>query len=165
MKSYEKKHLHIRLFHQNKNDWLLLNGPLFSDHPRNEISFNIARNKNYCKQNFFYGGLKFYFGSHVNTASLLCFKILQIIIKTFFLIRRQYFIRIIGNILLLFSLCRLYRCNVMRENVLASYFQAFIKEIMHVMHTQNFPKKLVFLVCMSGGKRCQFFGKFSARTK
>ena len=32
MKSYEMN-LRVRLFHQNKNDWLLLNGLFFSDHP------------------------------------------------------------------------------------------------------------------------------------
>ena len=29
MKSHETKHLHLHLFHQNKNDWFLLNGPRF----------------------------------------------------------------------------------------------------------------------------------------
>ena len=43
MKSYERKHLCMRLFHHNKIDWLLLNGPFVSDHPRNEISFHFAR--------------------------------------------------------------------------------------------------------------------------
>ena len=30
MKSYEKKHLRMRLFHQNKINWLLLHGLFFS---------------------------------------------------------------------------------------------------------------------------------------
>ena len=55
MKSYERKHLPMLLFHQNKNDWLLLNGQFFLDHPRNEISFHFARNENWFIQNFFYG--------------------------------------------------------------------------------------------------------------
>ena len=33
----------------------------------NEILPHFARNEKYCKQNLFYGGLKFHFGSHVNT--------------------------------------------------------------------------------------------------
>ena len=57
MKSYERKHLCMCLFHQKKFDRRLLNGPFFSDHPWNEISFNIARNENEYKQNFFYGWL------------------------------------------------------------------------------------------------------------
>ena len=57
MKSYERKHLCMCLFHQNKFDRRLLNGPFFSDHSWNEISFNIARNENEYKQNFFYGWL------------------------------------------------------------------------------------------------------------
>ena len=49
------------LFHQNKNDWLLLNGTFFSDYPRKEILLHFARNEKLCKQNLFYGGLKFHF--------------------------------------------------------------------------------------------------------
>ena len=43
MKSYERKHLRMFLFHQKKNDWLLLNGPFFRT-TRNEISLHFAGN-------------------------------------------------------------------------------------------------------------------------
>ena len=44
--------------------------------------------------------------------------------------------------------------------------------IVHLVRTQNFPKNQHFLspdkrtyVCVSGGKKCWFFGKFCMRTK
>ena len=36
MKSYERKHLHMRLFPQNKNDWFLLNRLFSSDQAQNQ---------------------------------------------------------------------------------------------------------------------------------
>ena len=67
MKSYERKHLRMRLFHQNKNDWLLPNGPFFLDDSRNEIQFHFTRKVKQCNQDFFYDGLKAHFESQINT--------------------------------------------------------------------------------------------------
>ena len=56
----------------SKNDWLLVNGPLTSDHPRNEIHFispvmesNVYGIPFMVGWNFISG--RFHFGSHVNT--------------------------------------------------------------------------------------------------
>ena len=47
-----------------------------------------------------------------------------------------------------------------------------MKAIIHLVCTQNFSKNLYFLppdthrnVCLSGGKKCKFFGKFCVRNK
>ena len=42
MKLFERKHLGMRLFHQNENDWLLLIGSFSWDYLRNEILFLFA---------------------------------------------------------------------------------------------------------------------------
>ena len=52
----------MRFIRQNKNDWLLLNEPFFSEHSPNEILFHFAHNGKRCWQNLFYRGLKFHFG-------------------------------------------------------------------------------------------------------
>ena len=47
----------------------------------------------------------------------------------------------------------------------------FLRGIIHLVRMQDFPKNLYFLppdthmcVCVSGGKKCKFFGKFCVRT-
>ena len=42
MKSYERKQLHMRLFHQNENNWLLRNTPIFSDYPKRNFIFTLT---------------------------------------------------------------------------------------------------------------------------
>ena len=41
----KKKHLCMGLFHQRKNDWLLLNGSFFSYHPWSKISIQSTGNE------------------------------------------------------------------------------------------------------------------------
>ena len=47
-----------------------------------------------------------------------------------------------------------------------------MKASIHLVRTQNFSKNLYFLppdthtnVCLSGGKKCKFFGKYCVRNK
>ena len=56
----------------NKSDWLLLNGPFISDHPRNEIHFISVAMKSNVNSIFFmvgwnFASRRFRYGSHVNT--------------------------------------------------------------------------------------------------
>ena len=64
-KSYQRKHQHMRSFHQNKNDCLLLNEPFFWDQPRTKIHFilsamkiNVNRIAFMVGQNFISGLMK-----------------------------------------------------------------------------------------------------------
>ena len=56
------KHLHVRLSHQNKNDWLLLNGPFFRNTLETKFHFISLAKKNKLNIIFIYGGVKISFG-------------------------------------------------------------------------------------------------------
>ena len=45
IKSYERKHLRMLLFHQNKNDCVLLNGPFFFGVPKTKLHFILPAMK------------------------------------------------------------------------------------------------------------------------
>ena len=58
------------------------------------------------------------------------------------------------------------------SRILADSANAMVIGIIHLVRTQNVPKNLHFspldthtYVCVSGGKKCKFFGKFCVRTK
>ena len=56
MKSYERKHLHMR----KQEDWFLFEGPFISGYPWKKNSFHFARNEKLGKHNFFYEKCKKY---------------------------------------------------------------------------------------------------------
>ena len=57
----------MRLFHLNKNDWLSLNEPFFSDHPEQKFRFIFPAVKCNVNRISFMVGSKFHFGSRENT--------------------------------------------------------------------------------------------------
>ena len=58
MKSSERKHLRLRVFHKNKDSW-----------SKDQSQFNLISPamKGNVNRTFFHGEIKCYFGSHVNT--------------------------------------------------------------------------------------------------